>query len=133
MTAPKLDARPSAAEQAVVAHDTPASAAGWRALPVLMAGTFLIVLDFFVVNVTIPSMQAGLHASTSAVEWIVAGYGLTFAVFLVTAGRLGDRIVAGARSRSGCRCSYSSPRPAGWRPTPACWWERGSRGAWARP
>jgi len=38
----------------------------WRALPVLMAGTFMIVLDFFIVNVTVPSMQAELHASASA-------------------------------------------------------------------
>jgi MFS family permease len=64
----------------------------WVALPVLMAGTFLIVLDFFIVNVAIPSLQKGLHASASAIEWLVAGYGLTFAVFLITAARLGDRI-----------------------------------------
>jgi EmrB/QacA subfamily drug resistance transporter len=64
----------------------------WRALPVLMAGTFMIVLDFFIVNVTVPSMQAELHAGPTAVEWAVAGYGLTFAVFLIGAGRLGDQI-----------------------------------------
>jgi EmrB/QacA subfamily drug resistance transporter len=68
------------------------SAGGWLALPVLMAGTFLLVLDFFIVNVTIPALQRSLGASTSAIEWVVAGYGLTFAIFLVTAGRLGDRI-----------------------------------------
>jgi EmrB/QacA subfamily drug resistance transporter len=59
-------------------------------LPVLMCGTFMIVLDFFVVNVALPSMQADLHASASAIEWVVAGYGLTCAVLLVTGGRLGD-------------------------------------------
>jgi EmrB/QacA subfamily drug resistance transporter len=75
----------------VATSDAP-GAGGWLALPVLMAGTFLIVLDFFVVNVTIPSLQAGLNASSSAIEWVVAGYGLTFAVFLVSAGRLGDRL-----------------------------------------
>ena len=52
----------------------------------------MVVLDFFIVNVALPSMQTGLHASNSALEWIVAGYGLTSAVFLITAGRLGDRI-----------------------------------------
>jgi EmrB/QacA subfamily drug resistance transporter len=62
------------------------------ALPVLMCGVFMIVLDFFVVNVALPSMQADLHASTSAIEWVVAGYGLTFAVFLIAAGRLGDMV-----------------------------------------
>jgi EmrB/QacA subfamily drug resistance transporter len=62
------------------------------ALPVLLAGTCLIVLDFFIVNVAMASMQTDLHAGTTAVEWVVAGYGLTFAVFLLAAGRLGDRI-----------------------------------------
>jgi EmrB/QacA subfamily drug resistance transporter len=63
----------------------------WWALPVLMAGTVMIVLDFFVVNVALPSMQKDLHTSSASLEWVVAGYGLTFAVLLVTAGRLGDR------------------------------------------
>ncbi len=63
----------------------------WAALPVLLAGTFMIVLDFFIVNVALPAMQADLGASTSAIEWVVAGYGLTFAVLLITAGRLGDQ------------------------------------------
>ena len=58
----------------------------------LLAGTCLIVLDFFIVNVAMASMQRDLHAGASAVEWVVAGYGLTFAVFLLAAGRLGDRI-----------------------------------------
>src|SRR6266568_6388532 len=64
----------------------------WVALAVLMAGTFMIVLDFFIVNVALPAMQADLQASASAIEWVVAGYGLTFATCLITAGRLGDRI-----------------------------------------
>lgn len=63
----------------------------WWALPVLMASTAMIILDFFVVNVALPSIQKDLHASSTALEWIVAGYGLTFAALLVTAGRLGDR------------------------------------------
>jgi EmrB/QacA subfamily drug resistance transporter len=61
-------------------------------LPVLMCGVFMIVLDFFIVNVALPSMQAELHASSSAIEWVVAGYGLTLAVFLIAAGRLGDLV-----------------------------------------
>jgi len=61
-------------------------------LPVLLAGTCLIVLDFFIVNVAMASMQRDLHAGATAVEWVVAGYGLTFAVFLLAAGQLGDRV-----------------------------------------
>lgn len=62
----------------------------WSALPVLLAGAFMVVLDFFIVNVALPSMAADLGSSESALEWVVAGYGLTFAVLLITAGRLGD-------------------------------------------
>jgi EmrB/QacA subfamily drug resistance transporter len=59
-------------------------------LAVLMAGTFMVVLDFFIVNVALPSMQRQLHASASSTEWVVAGYGVALAAFLITAGRLGD-------------------------------------------
>lgn len=80
--------------EALEAATTRASATGvdWRPLPVLMMGTFLIILDFFIVNVALPSIQRSLHASASELEWVVAGYGLSFAVLIVTAGRLGDRI-----------------------------------------
>src|SRR3954464_14342424 len=64
----------------------------WLALPVLLGGTCLVVLDFFIVNVALPSMQTDLHASASALEWVVAGYAVTSAVFLLAAGRVGDRI-----------------------------------------
>jgi EmrB/QacA subfamily drug resistance transporter len=67
-----------------------ALASRWAPLAVLMAGTFVIVLDFFIVNVAIPSIERDLHGSASDIEWIVAGYGLSFAVTLITAGRLGD-------------------------------------------
>jgi MFS family permease len=65
-------------------------AATWAPLAVILCGTFVYVLDFFVVNVALPSIQRDLAASTAAIEWIVAGYGLTSAAFLVTGGRLGD-------------------------------------------
>jgi EmrB/QacA subfamily drug resistance transporter len=67
------------------------SAPGWAPLAVLMCGTFLVVLDFFIVNVALPSMQRDLHASDSGLEWVVAGYGLTFSALLIAVTRLGDR------------------------------------------
>jgi EmrB/QacA subfamily drug resistance transporter len=63
----------------------------WAPLPVVLIAPFMVVLDFFIVNVAVPSMQTRLHAGTGAVEWVIAGYGLTFAVGLITGGRLGDR------------------------------------------
>jgi EmrB/QacA subfamily drug resistance transporter len=68
-------------------HDTTTN---WAALPVLLAGAFMVVLDFFIVNVALPSIATDLGAGDSSLEWVVAGYGLTFAAFLITAGRLGD-------------------------------------------
>jgi MFS family permease len=56
-----------------------------------MFGTFMFVLDFFIVNVALPSIQQSLGAGESAIEWIVAGYGISTAVLLVTGGRLGDQ------------------------------------------
>jgi EmrB/QacA subfamily drug resistance transporter len=52
----------------------------------------MVVLDFFIVNIALPSMQSDLHAGTGAIEWVVAGFALTSAVFLITAARLGDRM-----------------------------------------
>jgi EmrB/QacA subfamily drug resistance transporter len=60
------------------------------ALPVLLAGVFTCLLDFFIVNVALPDTQRDLHAGPSAVQFIVAGYGLAVAAGLITAGRLGD-------------------------------------------
>ncbi len=68
-----------------------ARASRWAPLPIVLAGTFMVVLDFFIVNVALPSIQSSLSASSGAIEWIVAGYGLTTAILLITAARLGDR------------------------------------------
>ncbi len=52
----------------------------------------MVVLDFFIVNVALPSIQSRLHAGDSTLEWVVAGYALTSAIFMISAGRLGDRL-----------------------------------------
>lgn len=62
----------------------------WLTLPIILTGTFMVILDFFIVNVTLPAMQRELHASAAAIQFVVAGYGLTYAVGLITGGRLGD-------------------------------------------
>jgi EmrB/QacA subfamily drug resistance transporter len=62
----------------------------WWALGAMCFALFMIMLDNTVVNVALPSIQRSLHASTSALEWTVSGYTLSFAVLLVTGGRLGD-------------------------------------------
>src|SRR5947209_4310594 len=62
----------------------------WWALGAMCFALFMIMLDNTVVNVALPSIQSSLHATTSSLEWTVNAYTLTFAVLLVTGGRLGD-------------------------------------------
>ena len=62
----------------------------WIALVVLLAGAFLPPLDFFIVNVALPSIRADLHASAAVMQLIISGYATAYAVMLVTGGRLGD-------------------------------------------
>jgi EmrB/QacA subfamily drug resistance transporter len=64
--------------------------AGWLTLLLLLSGTFMVVLDFFIVNVALPSIQGDLRSTDSALQLVVAGYGLANAAGLVTGGRLGD-------------------------------------------
>jgi MFS family permease len=69
----------------------PAAEPGAFPLAILLSGIFLVVLDFFIVNVALPSVQRDLHAGDTTLEWLVAGYGLAFGGLLLVAGRLGDR------------------------------------------
>ena len=62
----------------------------WRALPIILIGSFLAFLDFFIVNIALPAMRADLRASPAQLQFIVAAYGIAFGVSLITGGRLGD-------------------------------------------
>jgi EmrB/QacA subfamily drug resistance transporter len=62
----------------------------WLVLFTLCLGFFMILLDTTIVNVAIPSLSEHLHASLSAILWILNAYILVYAVLLITAGRLGD-------------------------------------------
>jgi MFS family permease len=68
----------------------PSLARRWAACVVLLAGAFLPPADFFIVNVTLPSIHETLHATPAQVQLVVSGYAAGYAVFLVTGGRLGD-------------------------------------------
>lgn len=62
----------------------------WLMLVVVLSVALMVVLDTFIVNVALPSLQRSLHASTASLQLVVAGYTLAFAVLLVTSGRMGD-------------------------------------------
>lgn len=66
------------------------SSGRWRGLVVTLTGAFMAIMDAFIVNISLPSVRDDLHASFADAQLIIAGYGLTYAVALITGGRLGD-------------------------------------------
>ena len=62
----------------------------WWTLGAMCFALFMVMLDNTAVNVALPSIQRDFDASLSSLEWTVNAYTLTFAVLLVTGGRLGD-------------------------------------------
>ncbi|GGZ01543.1 MFS transporter [Streptomyces poonensis] len=62
----------------------------WIALAIVMTAAFMDLVDVTIVNIAVPSILRDTGASFSQIQWIVAGYSLTFAVGLITGGRLGD-------------------------------------------
>lgn len=64
----------------------------WIALFVLLLGTFMVILDSFIVNVTIPTIQIQLHTSPAEIQFIIVAYVLSYAVLLIMGARLGDKL-----------------------------------------
>jgi MFS family permease len=62
----------------------------WTALAVLAIADFVVVLDATIVNIALPSIGRGLHASTSELSWAVSAYILAFGSLLMLGGRLAD-------------------------------------------
>ncbi|MFJ6728382.1 MFS transporter [Streptomyces sp. NPDC091281] len=62
----------------------------WWTLLVVMAGTFMAIMDSFIVNVAVPSIRQELAATYAQTELAVSGYVLVYGLLLVTGGRLGD-------------------------------------------
>ncbi|MCP3760681.1 MFS transporter [Streptomyces sp. TBY4] len=78
------------AAPATEAEVQPPSRRAWLGLAVILLAAFMELLDVTVVTVASPEIQSSLHASYAHVQWVLAGYQLTFAVGLVAGGRLGD-------------------------------------------
>src|SRR5690348_10882665 len=62
----------------------------WAALAVILAAECMDLLDGTILNVALPSIRDDLGGTYAAIQWVLAGYALAFAVGLVTGGRLGD-------------------------------------------
>ena len=66
--------------------------AGYRraALLLILIASFMVVLDFSIVNVALPSIQRELGLAASAAQWVVTGYAITFGGLLILGGRAAD-------------------------------------------
>src|SRR5579885_1970426 len=62
----------------------------WWTLAAVSVGLFMIMLDNTVVNVALPTMRRSLRLTLADLEWVVTGYALTFAAFMLTGGKLAD-------------------------------------------
>jgi EmrB/QacA subfamily drug resistance transporter len=63
----------------------------WRIWGVVMIGLFMALIDITIVNISIPQLQRDLDASVDDVSWVLNAYNITFAVLLVSMGRLADQ------------------------------------------
>jgi len=90
-TAAPPDLAPDAAE--IAPETAPAIAPyrwRWIVLAVVLAADIMDLMDSTIVNIAGPSVRADLGGGTSTLQWLSAGYTLTFAVLLITGARLGD-------------------------------------------
>jgi EmrB/QacA subfamily drug resistance transporter len=62
----------------------------WWTLAAVCTGVFMLLLDITIVNVALPDIGRGFHASLSDLQWVIDAYALTLAAFLLTAGSLAD-------------------------------------------
>ena len=60
----------------------------WQALNFLIAGAFLSPLDYFIVNMALPSIKKAFRASDHQLQMVIAIYGLTYAALVVCGGSL---------------------------------------------
>jgi EmrB/QacA subfamily drug resistance transporter len=87
----KASPEPSPDRTTAAAPATAPDGNGWRAVSIVLVGAFMALLDTTIVNVALPSIRTGLHASPASLEWIVSGYALAYGLALVPGGRAGDR------------------------------------------
>jgi MFS family permease len=96
----------------------PPELGGLGLFTVLLAAA-LPLIDFFIVNVALPTIGRDLHASEAVLELVVAGYGLAYSVLLVLGGRLGDlfgrrRLFLGGMAAFGLTSLACGLAPSAW-------------------
>src|ERR1700761_5872932 len=61
-------------------------------LALILVASFMVVLDFTIVNIALPSMERDLGVATSVVQWVVTGYAIAFSGLLILGGRAADML-----------------------------------------
>jgi EmrB/QacA subfamily drug resistance transporter len=59
-------------------------------LALILVASFMMVLDFSIVNVALPSIERELNLSASVVDWVVTAYAIAFGGLLILGGRAAD-------------------------------------------
>ena len=62
----------------------------WLELIIVLAAPLLSVIDVFIINIAILTIKKGIHATDGEMQFVIAGYLLGYAAFLITGGRAGD-------------------------------------------
>ena len=57
---------------------------------IITLAQFIVVVDFTIVQVALPSIGREFSVSVNGLQWIITAYGLTLAGFLMLSGRVGD-------------------------------------------
>src|SRR5204863_5662887 len=85
---------PPGVKEPRMTRNSPPSAGSnrWLILVIACLAQFMVVLDATIVNVALPSIQRGLHFSSSDLQWVVNAYTLIFGGFLLLGGRAADLI-----------------------------------------
>ncbi|WP_234366138.1 MFS transporter [Streptomyces albireticuli] len=91
-TTPHAPAAARAAAPVQRSAPNPASGLSTLGLITVLTGAALPMLDFFIVNVALPTIDHDLNAGPAMLEMVVGGYGVAYAVLLVLGGRLGDMV-----------------------------------------
>src|SRR5258708_38324220 len=84
--------KPAPAQTQLVGSEHGARTLTSAGLPVILVGVLLPMIDFFIVNVALPTIDSDLKASQPLLELVVSGYATAYALLLVLGGRLGDSI-----------------------------------------
>src|SRR3979411_867093 len=74
----------------VLIVDDNASGLSNAALTLVLVASFMVVLDFSIVNVALPSIGHALGFGGDSVQWVVTAYAITFGGLLILGGRLAD-------------------------------------------